>query len=327
VALRAVHPLVSFLEAAVVAALARPAVLRLGRRIPEWFAVLVITALAVGAVVGRAAVGFSEVHSESVRLVEQAPRAAEDLENSEPLGPILADLRFSEQVRQTTAAIARTFDLGGADLPGLASAVGGRLSSAFIVWVLAVMMVFVGPAMVAGTVGLMPANGQERASEVLAAAHRSTLIYLGLTTLRALAVGAAAFVLAEVLQLDLAAVLAVVAGMTSFVPRVGIVLGFIPLITVAALEGGAAVAAATIAAVGLQAADSMIVQPRINQRSVRVGVLVTVVSIALGASLYGMVGVFIGLFIGCLVVAVITHAGDAAPDDHAVPDAGPEPKN
>ena len=322
VALRAVHPLVSFLEAAVIAALARPAVVRLGRRIPEWLAVLGLTGAAVVVIGGLGAVGFNELRAESARLAERAPAAAADLEATEPLGPILADLRFSEQVRDLSGRIARTLDLGGQDLPGIASAVGGRLSSAFIVWVLAVMLVFAGPAMVTGAVGLVPPDNRTRAERVLRAAHRSTLVYLGLPPLRAIAVGAVAFVAAELLQLDLAAVLAVVAALASFVPRVGILLGLTPMVVVATLEGGAAVAVAVVVAVGLQVLDAAVVQPRINERSVRIGIFVTVVSIALGASLYGVVGVFIGLFVGCLLVAVLTHAGDedSGPDG---PDDGP----
>ncbi len=300
-----------------IATLARPLVVRLGRRMPEWLAVLAITVAAVLVVAGLAAVGFGELRAESARLAERAPAAALRLEATEPLGPVLTELRFADQVREVADRVDRTLDLSGDDLPGLATAVGGRLSSAFIVWVLAVMLVFAGPAMVDGAVGLVPPAGRSRATQVVAAANRSTLRYLGLTGLRAIAVGAVAFTLAELLELDLAAVLALLAAIGSFVPRVGIVLGLLPMLIVASLEGGAAVGAVGVVTIGLQALDGAVVQPRINERSVRVGLLVTVVSIALGASLYGVVGVVVGLFLGCLLVALLVHAGADPVTDRA----------
>ena len=63
----------------------------------------------------------------------------------------------------------------------------------------------------------------------------------------------------------------------------------------------------------LQTIDVVVVQPRIDAGSVRVGLLVTLVSILLGAGLYGVVGVFVGLTLGCLLVAPLVQV-DAVQD-------------
>ncbi len=309
-ALRAVHPLVSFLEAAVIAALARPAVVRLGRRIPEWLAVLVLTGAAILAVAALGAIGFSELRAETNRFAAEAPRAARDLETREPFGSLLSDLRFSDQVSTISSDISRAFDLGGNDLPGLATAVGGRLSSAFIVWVLAVMLVFAGPTMVDGAIGLLGPRAQTVARDVMPRAYRTTLTYLGLTSLRALVIGAVATALATALGVEMPALLGVVAALLAYVPRLGIVAGFLPIVLLSALDGAVTPVAVAALAVGLQLADVMLVQPRINERSVRVGLLVTMVALMIGAGLYGVVGVFVGLTLGCLLMATLTQVDE-----------------
>ena len=313
VALRAVHPLVSFLEAAVIAALARPAVVRLGRRIPQWLAVLALTGVALVVIAALGALGFGELRTETSRFAEQAPRAAAELESRGPIGGLLGDIRFSEQVGRTSAQVARAFDLSGADLPGLATAVGGRLSSAFIVWVLAVMLVFAGPTMVDGAIGLLGPRSGTIARRVLPDAYRDTLRYLGLTSLRAIVVGVLVTVVALALGVDMPALLGVVAALLAYAPRFGIVAGFLPVALLAAIDGAATPIAVLALALGLQTLDVMVVQPRIDDRSVRVGLLVTLVSVLLGAGLYGVVGVFVGLTLGCLLVATLVRI-DAVQD-------------
>lgn len=308
-AVRAAHPLVAFLEAAVIAALARPVVMRLARRIPAWCAVLAVTAVAIGALATLGAVGFGELRSESTRFADRAPAAARELESRPGLGSVLGDLRFSEQIDRAAARAAGAFDLGGRDLPGIATAVGGRLSSAFIVWVLAVMLVFTGPAMVGGALGLLRSDHRTIADDVLGRAYGATLRYLGWTSVRALVAGAAVFVVASAAGIDMPALLAVVAALLAYVPRVGIVLGILPVALVGLLDSSALAVVALGLGIGLQLVDVLVVQPRITARSTEVGMLITLVALALGFTLYGVAGVFVGLTIACMIVGAVTELG------------------
>lgn len=309
VAVRAAHPLVAFLEAAVIAALSRPAVLRLSRRIPPWCAVLGVTLLTVAAVAALSAIGFSELRSESSRFAERAPAAARDLESRPGLGSVLGDLRFSEQIDAAATRAAGAFDLGGRDLPGIATAVGGRLSSAFIVWVLAVMLVFAGPSMVDGALGLLRDDHRAIADDVLGRAYGATLRYLGWTSVRSIAAGAVVFTVASIAGIDMPALLAVVAALLAYVPRVGIVLGVLPVALVGLLDGSSTAVALLALGIGLQVVDVLLVQPRITDRSTDVGMLVTLIALVLGFTLYGVVGVFVGLTIACMLVAAVTELG------------------
>ncbi|MFZ4668358.1 MAG: AI-2E family transporter [Microthrixaceae bacterium] len=308
-AVRAAHPLVAFLEAAVIAALARPVVMRLARRMPAWCAVLAVTAVAIGALATLGAVGFGELRSESTRFADRAPAAARELESRPGLGSVLGDLRFSEQIDRAAARAAGAFDLGGRDLPGIATAVGGRLSSAFIVWVLAVMLVFTGPAMVDGALGLLRSDHRTIADDVLGRAYGATLRYLGWTSVRALVAGAAVFVVASAAGIDMPALLAVVAALLAYVPRVGIVLGILPVALVGLLDSSALAVVALGLGIGLQLVDVLVVQPRITARSTEVGMLITLVALALGFTLYGVAGVFVGLTIACMIVGAVTELG------------------
>lgn len=308
-AVRAAHPLVAFLEASVIAALARPVVMRLARRMPAWCAVLAVTTVAIGALAILGAIGFGELRSESTRFADRAPAAARELESRPGLGSVLGDLRFSEQIDRAAARAAGAFDLGGRDLPGIATAVGGRLSSAFIVWVLAVMLVFTGPAMVDGALGLLRSDHRTIADDVLGRAYGTTLRYLGWTSVRALVAGVAVFVVASAAGIDMPALLAVVAALLAYVPRVGIVLGVLPVALVGLLDSSALAIVALGLGIGLQLIDVLVVQPRITARSTEVGMLITLVALALGFTLYGVAGVFVGLTIACMIVGAVTELG------------------
>ena len=309
IALRATHPLVNFLEAAVIAALARPVVVRMGRKMPEWVAVMLLTLAVVLAVAGLGASGFSELRSETSRFARRAPAAAEQLERGGGVGHLLRDLKFSKQVGVLSKNVKGAFSFGGSDLPGLASAVGGRVSSAFIVWVLAVMLVFAGPAMVHGALGLMGESRRATATDVVQTAYGVTLRYLGWTSLRCLVAGLVAYVLALALGIGMPSLLAVLVVLCAFTPRVGVMVGFLPLALVGLLNSPGTAVLVLLVGLGVQLVDTLVVQRLIDERSMQVGILVTVVALVLGFSLYGVVGVFVGMTLGCLLVGSVRELG------------------
>lgn len=316
---RARHPLTWFLEAAVIAGLAAPVVQRLRRRVPAWLAVGGLTLAAVVVVAGLAAAGFSEVRSEVDRFRTGVPDAAARLESRAPLGGYLADIDLSGQTRDLGRALAERIDLGGSDLPGTATAVGGRLSAAFIVWVLAVMLLFAGRPMLDAAVD---ATGPRRAPVVratLSRAYHRALGYLALTTLRALTLAAAVWVVAGVLGIDMPVVLATLAFALGYLPQVGVVLAGLPVALLAVLNSPGEALAVMAGAVALQVLDAVVLQPRIRARTFRMGMLPTLLVTVIGVSLYGAAGLFVAVPLGCLGMAWLHEwaergdSGEAAP--------------
>ncbi len=306
IAVRAAHPLMWFLEAAVIAALAWPVVQRLGRYVPAWVAVLLLTG-AVAVVVGAiGAAGFTELQHEAGRFRDSVPAAAHRLEAERPLGGLLEDLHVGDQLAKLGDQMAARFELGG-DLPGLASAVGGGASATFVVWVLSVMLVFAGPGMVDSALGVVPGRAGGRLGPAVRDAYGTVLRYLAWTSVRAVAMGVGVYLVALALDIHLPALLAAMAALAAFVPYVGVAIGILPLALLAVLNGTGEALAVLLGGVAAQVLDSLVVQPRIDRVSFRLGTFPTIVAAMLGISLYGVIGLFVGLTVGALAFAVLQH--------------------
>lgn len=318
-AVRAAHPLVWFLNASVIAAVSWPAIQHLRRHLPAWAAVLLLTVSVLGVLAGLAVAGFTELQQEAAKFERSVPAAAKRLEDESPLGGTLADIGLADQTAELARRTSDRFDLGK-DLPGLASRAGGAVSTGFLVWILAVMLVFTGPKMVDAAVGTLAPAHRARVGPALHTAYGRVLRYLGLTSLRCLAVGVVVFVLAEMLGVDLPAMLAVIAAVTAFVPYIGIVAGMLPLALLSVLDGSVRSYLILGLAVALQLVDSLVVQRRIHARSFRFGMLLTLVSAVVGFSLHGTIGLLVGLFVGAMAVALLEALGTPDEDPAAAGD-------
>ncbi len=301
---RAAGPVMWFVEAAVVAALAWPLVQKLGRHIPSWVAVIVLTAATIAVVSGLGAAVFTELHHETVRFRSSVPAAAQRLQDDEPFGGVLDDLKVAQQIDRMAKNLSERFSIGN-DLPGIASAVGGKVSSGFVIWVLSVMLVFTGPGMVRATVRVLPDAAADQFGTALQRAYGDAMRYLGATALRALGVGVLVYATASVLDIDMPVLLATVAMICAFIPYVGVLFGVLPLALLAILNGTTEMVTILVAALVLQVLDSLRLQPLIHRRSFQFGLFPTLIVTTIGFGLYGITGLFLGLVFGTLGLALL----------------------
>jgi predicted PurR-regulated permease PerM len=322
VASRATETLWWFAQAAAIAAFAYPVVQRMSRRMPAFVAILLLTLLAAVVAAGLTAVVLGELRTESQRFRAAVPGAVDRLERSEGIGAVLRDLELDDSVRSLADQTAARARFDGPDLPGLATAVGGRISAGFVVWILTVMLVFTGPGLVRSLVDQAPAHARQQVDAVLRAAYGRTVRYLALTALRSLAVAALAFVVATALGLDMPGVLAILAALCAFVPYVGILLGALPLALMALVTGSSDAAVVLAAAVLLQVLDALVLQRRIDARSVQLGLFPTLVAGMLGFHLHGPGGLLIGVAVAAMVVAVVNDTGSMRALRGAAPSPG-----
>ncbi|MHB1139420.1 MAG: AI-2E family transporter [Microthrixaceae bacterium] len=334
VAIRATGTLAWFVQAAVFAALGWPLVQRLGRHMPRFVAVLLITAVIAGLAGMLGATGLVEMQAESTRFRDRVPAAVRDLERTAGIGTIVRDLRLADDIEQFGTEIADRLRFKDADVPGLASKVGGSASAVFVVWILTVMLVFTGPGMVEAALRLAPETARDPVRDVLRAGYGRSVRYLGCMALRAIAVGLIAFTVSELLDLDMPGLLSAVAALLAFVPNVGILAGALPLALIALINGPTESIAVLVGAVGLQTVDAFVVQRRIDRATAPVGVFLTLVAAMIGFSLHGPGGMLVAVAVITLVVAVVNDAGavqtlrrtlPADDDAAAAPAADPPP--
>jgi predicted PurR-regulated permease PerM len=309
VATRATETLWWFAQAMVIAAIAYPAVQRMSRRMPAFVAVLVLTAIVAAVFSGLVAVALGELRSESVRFRDAVPGAVDRLERSDALGRVIADLHLDESIRSVADQVAQRTRFDGPDLPGIATAVGGRVSAVFVIWILSVMLVFTGPSMARSLVEQVPADARAQVDLVLRQAYGRTVRYLTLTALRSLAVGALTFVAATALGLDMPGMLSVVAALLAFVPYVGILAGGLLLSLMALLTSPTEAMAVLIVVLALQTADALVVQPAISARSLELGLFPTLVAAMIGYRLHGPGGLLVAVAVVAMLVAVVNDTG------------------
>lgn len=309
VAGRATGTLSWFVEAAVFAALGWPLVQRLGRHMPKFVAVLVLTAAVAGIVAGLAATGLVEMQAESTRFRDSVPTAVRELEQVDGIGNVIKDLRLADDIEQFATDISDRLRFKGADVPGLASKVGGSASAVFVVWILTVMLVFTGPSMVDAALRLAPESQRETMHSVLRTAYGRSVRYLGLMALRSIAVGLITFTAATSLGLDMPGLLATVAALLAFVPYVGIIGGALPLALMALINGPTEALAVLVGALVLQTLDAILVQRRIDASSVPLGMFPTLVAAMIGFSLRGPGGMLVAVAIATLLISIVNDAG------------------
>lgn len=309
VATRATETLWWFVQAMVIAAIAYPVVQRLARHMPAFVAVLALTALVAALFAGLVAVALGELRTESVRFRDAVPGAVDRIEDSGALGSVISDLHLDESIRSVADQVVQRTRFDGPDLPGIATAVGGRVSAVFVIWILSVMLVFTGPSMARSLVEQVPADAQAQVDLVLRQAYGRTVRYLALTAVRSIVVGAVTFTAATALGLDMPGMLSAVAALLAFVPYVGILAGGLLVSLMALLSSPTEAVVVLVAVLLLQTADALVAQRAISERSLELGLFPTLVAAMVGYRLHGPGGLLVAVSVVAMVVAVINDTG------------------
>ncbi|MEX0768463.1 MAG: AI-2E family transporter [Microthrixaceae bacterium] len=309
VALRASTTLVWFLEACVFAALSWPIVQRLHRYMSNTLAVLLITALIAISVSTLAALGLSELRGESAKFQEVVPAAVRDLERADGVGSVIKKLQIADDIERFAAQVTDQVRFRNANLRGIASRVGEGASAVFVVWILTVMIIFTGPAMVNGAINLAPEAKREPARWVLKLAYASSARYLGFMGLQSLAVLILSFTISNWLGIDLPGLLAVTAALLAFVPYVGIFAGALPLALLALLNSPEQALGVLLGALIVQVAVAFRIQRKVDAATVPIGIFPTLVAAMIGFSLRGPGGLLMGVACAAMGMAVLTDTG------------------
>lgn len=301
----AAHRPISWAVAAVAAAvLLDPIVERLGvhiRRVPA----VLFTFLAIGALaVGTAYLVFDEVERAINRLEDEAPNAAEAIEDRDDrVGELARDFQLSTRVDDAIDALGERVT-GGEDV--LVSTAG--TAPAYLVGaILTIFLLTFGPRMAHAALEQDPDQERRvRTARVLgpAVAHARAAVLF--TALEGLVVGLVVAAVATWLDVPAPYAVGFTAGVLSLLPHVGIVIGCIPLLllTLGFRSSFAALVLVVIVFVA-QWAESFVLRPHVARQSVDVGLIVPWVVALVGYSVYGVGGAVFGTMYAILVLAVL----------------------
>jgi predicted PurR-regulated permease PerM len=156
-----------------------------------------------------------------------------------------------------------------------------------------------------GLVRLFPAPAQQRAAEVVDELGRTLQAWLvgqlALMLITGLLTGIGLFIIGIPLALGLA----VFVGLMEFIPLVGPILGFIPIVIMAAAEGWTALISVGILYLAVQQVEGNILTPLVQQRVVDLPPGLTVAAVFLGGALFGPLGVILGTPLMAVVFVLV----------------------
>ncbi len=296
----AAHRTVGWVVAcAVVAVLVAPIIAVLDRFMPRALAV-VLTFLGGFALVASLWAGvFADVRGEVDDLKRDAPRAAESIERRSELA---REFELADRVRGVVDALDER--VGGTEEVLVETA--GTVPTYAVTGILTLFLLIYGRRYVDGGFARIsdPAR-QEQWRGILTRSLRRARRYVLFALAEAVVVGAIAYGVARLLELDGALVLAAIVGGLSTIPIIGIVVGSVPLLLVTA--GFEPASTAVLVGSGfllLQVLDAVVVWRRVDRHTVEVGPAIFVIVWLIGFDLYGIGGAVYGVVLAVFGVAV-----------------------
>jgi predicted PurR-regulated permease PerM len=330
IALRATRNVVAELAlAGAIACLVRPGVLWLAKRTRMGFA---LAAVFIGLIVSIAALVGGEARAISTggaQLQHAIPDRIQRFQDS--LAPGNAVRRFLEE-DDVAARIRR--DIQGAParfILGTESPTKGasRAGEILLVASLAAFMVTELPTIVRAVGARLPPAAQARAQSAVAAGYHTGGAYVRRTLALAGACAVAAGLVAWGCGVPGPAVVGLWLGMWALVPKMGIVVGGLPLLVLAAGQGPAAIVFAAIALAALVAAGEWGRVRWVERPTVRVGAFASLVALMTGMEFGRWPGAFVALVAVSVVLAGAAARGTSVaqlvrtPSPVAGPPAGP----
>lgn len=288
----------------------------LRRWVPRGMAVLV-TVVGLVLVAGGGWVGVrATLAAEVDRLRTALPAAASDLETRFEAA---ADFHLAERTRVFVNSLDDRFATSAQ-----VEAAAGTVSTYLVSGVLMLFLLSYGPRFVSAALRQI-ADPARRASvaAVVGQASHAARAYLLIVLVQAIAVTAVCSVVFYLLDLPGPFVLGLLVGWLSAIPYLGIGLGGLAPLLAAVTESHLStylVLAALL--IGLQLTEVLVVRPRVDNRTVRVGPALMLAGILIGFELYGFGGALFGTALLVLLWALLRALPDRTTHLPADDDSG-----
>lgn len=297
--------------AVIIAGLLHPLVTALDRRLPRGLAIISVALglVAVVALVGYGAV--DDLQTELGRLQRAAPEAAAELERSESLGEFATEFQLSARVEEFTRQLPER--LRGGDAAAALRSAATRFV-AFLATGVLTMFLLVHGRRILGSGARQIRDGRRRAllERVATGAYQRAWRYVASTIGRAVLAGLAAAAVCRLADVPAASVLGIWVAVWSLVPLLGLVVGAAPIVLLATAGTPARGAVVAGIFVVLQVFDAALFQRRIEDRSLRIGPVLSLVAGMIGFEVYGAGGALVTWVVAVVAVAA---ADELAPTD------------
>ena len=309
------RPIGWLIAASVVAWMLSWVISLLDRAMPRALAV-VATLLTFAVLVGGAWVGVrATIVSELDRLRTALPAGASDLEQRYQAA---ADFHLAERTQAFVNSLDERFGT-----QAQVTAAAGTASTYVVAGVLMLFLVGYGPRFVSAALRQIgdPVR-REYVSTVLYRASGTARLYLLFTLLQAVTITALCSLVFYLLDLPAPYVLGLLVGGLSAIPYLGVIIGGLAPVLAAATDPHEFTYIVLVALlVGLQVVEAIVIRPRVDNRTLRVGPALMLIGALIGFELYGIGGAIYGTALLVLLWAVLLDV----PDRSVIPASSAQP--
>jgi predicted PurR-regulated permease PerM len=295
------------LVAAALAALLHPIVGNLARWMPRALALAVVMLLTVGLAAGIAYAVVDELNDQLHELQKAVPKAAREVERSDRFGEPAREIHLAARARAFVDELPER--LRGGDVQSALRSAATRGVAFLATGVLTIFFLIHGPRLLESAVRQLGEEHRPAVRRIGAAVYRRWWHYLTGTLSMAAMAGLVTYGAASIVDAPGKAPLAVGMLLLDAIPLLGVVLGALPLIllaaTTASWQGAVTV---TVLMLGWQAFEAIVLQRRVEERSLHIGPFVTVAVAMVGLEVYGIGGALVALVATVLAAAVLDEA-------------------
>ena len=294
--------------AIILAALLLPAVTLAAKVMPRPLAIFIVfgTFLATTGFVGFVTARTVTEQSEKLQVI--VPDRARELENSSRFGDIASRLELSHRAEQFVQAIPNR--LRGGDANEAIRSAATRGLAFFVTAIMTLFLLASLPKLARGTLRLIHHDHHRATFERIAlAAYKGGFVFVRLQIVRCLTIGCVAYFLALSSGVDGAAALAVWAALFSLIPVLGSLIGFFPIIALAAFESWPKAIMLAMCFVFVEIADTLLLERDIAKTSIQLGPLVTALAGFVGLEAYGIGGAGAALVFAAVATAGVREWG------------------
>jgi predicted PurR-regulated permease PerM len=286
---------------------------------PAALAIVVISMLLLAGLTAWRVV--DDINDQLRELQRALPRAAEDLEDSERFGEAATDARLAERVEAFVDELPER--LRGGSVNEALRAAATRGVAFLATGVLTIFFLVHGPRLLRSALRQMPVQRRERVKVVATAAYRRAWAYVTGSIGMAIIAGLISYGCARALDLPGGAPLALWMALVDVIPVVGVVMGALPLVLLAAATSPAwQTALVALVLLGWQITETVYLQARVEKGSLHIGPFVTIAVAMVGLELYGIGGSLVALILVVLVMATADEVVGVGPQEESVTSDG-----
>lgn len=180
---------------------------------------------------------------------------------------------------------------------------------------------------VEGFLRLVPKPRRARMGEGLLAIGQSLRYWMLAQGVAMLLITVTSFIGLALLGVPMAMLLALIAGITNFVPYIGPIVGFIPALLVALGESPTLAMWVALLFAGIQFVEGNIIEPLVHRRITHLPPALTILSQTVMGTLFGVLGVVLAtpMLAAGLVAVRMWYVEDVLGDTDAADDGRPQP--